>query len=313
MLEGKKILMTGCSGFFGKNIFYHAPYLAERNKITLLSRNPEKLLSFFPDLGKKKNLSFLSCDIRDFSCKEYDYDLIIHGAASFGRDVTERDTYDIIRKGTENILSFAKKNPRLEKLLFISSGAVYGRRLTEIQSEDMLLKPCEPYGWGKKEAEEMCILSGVPCVIARCFAFAGEFMELNTHFAIGNFISDVLHERDIVIKGDGTAVRSFMYSGDLVKLLLLLAESEIPSGRIYNVGSDEAVSIGELAEITAQCGEDFSGKIITEKKYVPGTAIDIYVPDISRIRLELNTPSPLSLEETVRRTMEFFRSTEMYG
>lgn len=312
MLEGKKILMTGCSGFFGKNIFYHAPYLAAHNKITLLSRNPEKLLSFFPDLQKNENLSFISCDIREFSCKDFDYDLIIHGAASFGREVTEKDTYDIICKGTENILSFAKKNPRLEKLLFVSSGAVYGRRLTEIMREDMPLNPCEPYGMGKKVAEEMCILSGVPCVIARCFAFAGEFMELNTHFAIGNFISDVLHKRDIIIKGDGTAVRSFMYSGDLVKQLLLLAQTELPSGRIYNVGSDEAVSIGKLAEIVAWCGK--SGKnIITEKKYVPGTAIDVYVPDISRIRLELNTPVPLSLEETVCRTMAFFRSTETYG
>ena len=312
MLEGKKILMTGCSGFFGKNIFYHAPYLAAHNKITLLSRNPEKLLSFFPDLQKNENLSFISCDIREFSCKDFDYDLIIHGAASFGREVTEKDTYDIICKGTENILSFAKKNPRLEKLLFVSSGAVYGRRLTEIMREDMPLNPCEPYGMGKKVAEEMCILSGVPCVIARCFAFAGEFMELNTHFAIGNFISDVLHKRDIIIKGDGTAVRSFMYSGDLVKQLLLLAQTELPSGRIYNIGSDEAVSIGELAEMIARCG-NLQKKIITEKKYIPGTPIDVYVPDISRIRLELNTPSSLSLEETVRRTMEFFRSTETYG
>ena len=306
MIEGKKILMTGCSGFFGKNIFYHAPYLAQRNKITLLSRNPEKIFSVFPDLRKNENLSFISCDIREFSGNGNDYDLIIHGAASFGVDVTEKDTYDIIRKGTENILSFAKKNPRLEKLLFVSSGAVYGRRLTEIQSEYMPLNPCEPYGIGKKEAEEMCIRSGVPCVIARCFAFAGEFMELNTHFAIGNFISDALHNRDIVIKGDGTAVRSFMYSGDLVKELLLLSETIVPSGRIYNVGSDEAVSIGELAEIVARCGNS-GKKIITEKKYVPGTFIDVYVPDISRIRLELNTPPTISLEETVRRTMEFFR------
>lgn len=307
MIEGKKILMTGCTGFFGKNIFYHAPYLAQRNKITLLSRAPEKIFSALPHLRKNENLSFISCDIRNFSCKESDYDLIIHSAASFGADVTEKDTYEIIRKGTENLLSFAKKNPHLEKFLFISSGAVYGRRLTEIQSENMPLNPCEGYGMGKKEAEEMCMDSGIPCVIARCFAFAGEFMELDTHFAIGNFISDVLHKRDIVIKGDGTAVRSFLYSGDLVKHLLLLAETVVPSGRIYNVGSDEAVSIRELAEEVAQSCGDFTGKIITEKKYVPGSPLDVYVPDVSRIHLELNTPPTLSLQETIRRTVEFFR------
>lgn len=307
MLEGKKILITGGTGFFGKNIFYHAPYLLEKNSITLVSRNPEKFFSFFPHLREHKNLSFLHCDVREFSSQMFDYDLIIHAAASFGNDVTEEETSSIIRKGTEKLLDFAKKNPRLQRFLFVSSGAVYGRKLKESQNENMPLAPCEPYGIAKKEAEEMCMQAQIPCVIARCFAFAGEFMALESHFAVGNFISDILHNRDIEIRGDGSAIRSFMYSGDLVKHLLLLAqEANIPSGRIYNVGSDEAVSIKELAEmISAYNGN--RNKIFVRKKYEENTPPDIYVPDISKIRLELNAPNICSLEETLFRTIEYFR------
>lgn len=307
MLEGKKILMTGCSGFFGKNIFYHAPYLLEKNSVTLLTRDPEKFSASFPYLRGRENLSFIVGDVRDFVCEELDYDLIIHGAASFSSHLPEEEIGSIICKGTEKLLEFAKKNPKLVKFLFISSGAVYGRRLQECQSENMPLNPCEVYGIAKMNAERMCLDSGLPCVIARCFAFAGEFMSLDTHFAIGNFISDILHKRDIVIKGDGTAVRSFLYSGDLVKYLLLLAESgDMTNGKIYNVGSDEAVSIKELAEKAAKYAEK-GKKILIEKTYLPGTPIDVYVPDISRIRLELNTANVLSLEETIFRTLEFFR------
>ena len=306
MLEGKKILITGGTGFFGKNLFYHAPFLLEKNRITLVSRDPEKFLAVFPRLRENENLSFLPCDVRDFSCPEHDFDVIVHAAASFGADVSGEETFEIIREGTKKVLSFAGKNPALRRFLFISSGAVYGRRLTRIQSENSPLAPCEPYGIAKKEAEELCLRSGLPCVIARCFAFAGEFMALDAHFAVGNFLSSVLHDRDLIIKGDGSAVRSYMYSGDLVKHLLLLAQGDIPSGRIYNVGSDEAFSIRELAEEVAECGGS-SRKIIVQGKFLPGTVPDIYVPDISRIRLELNTPNVLSLRETLSRTLDFFR------
>ena len=74
--------------------------------------------------------------------------------------------------------------------------------------------PCNPvteYGIAKKEAENMCLDSGISTRIARCFAFVGPRLALDIHFAIGNFIRNGLNKEKIIINGDGTPYRSYLY------------------------------------------------------------------------------------------------------
>ena len=108
------------------------------------------------------------------------------------------------------------------------------------------------YGKGKLESERLCIESGIDTVIARCFAFVGPFLPLDIHYAIGNFIRDALEGKDITVTGDGRPYRSYLYAADLMVWLWTILLEGVP-GTAYNVGSENAVSIAELAKVISKC------------------------------------------------------------
>ena len=222
--------------------------------------------------------------------------------------------FDTIVEGTRHVLELARvKNVR--SVLHTSSGAVYGRQPSEITHniEDFIggqdvYDKSAAYGEGKRVAEMLGNIyynsHGVPSKMARCFAFVGPYLPLDIHFAVGNFIRDVLNGNKIVIKGDGTPFRSYMYASDLaIWLWTILVFGE--NCRPYNVGSDDDLNIGELASLVASFSE--SEKEIEIRTPKSGAPPARYVPYIGRARTELGLTVTVDLRTAIDKTIQYHK------
>jgi dTDP-glucose 4,6-dehydratase len=304
---GARILMTGCTGFFGPWLL--EPLLAAQDALDLdlrlwvLTRDPCGFCRRLPHLARHPSLELLEGDIRTFSPSGLSFTHLVHGAASSNgqRDPQSPAAMEAtIVEGTRHVLAAAQG---VSKALFISSGAVYGPQPPDLErlEEDRPIAPLEPgYGEGKRKAEILCAGAPFPVALARCFAFLAPHLPLDAHFAAGNFLGAVLEGRPPVILGDGKAVRSYLYGTDLaVWLYTILLKGQ--GGRAYNVGSETAVTIRELAQAVgggdpAPAGRASSGA----SRYVPSTA---------RARA-LGLRQTVALPEAIRRTLAFHRQPE---
>ena len=301
-LKNQNIFITGGTGFFGcwllESFMWANINLKLKAKAVILTRNISAFSKKCPHLMNQPGLHFHEGDIRDFDFPKGKYSHIIHGATE--ASVHLNDTHpllmlDTIVDGTKHILEFAKYC-KTKRFLFISSGAVYGKQPSELNylSETY---PCQPelgnpksaYAIGKLTAEHLCCLYvkqyGIDIKIARCFAFIGPYFPLDIHYAIGNFIRDGLKGGPIIVNGDGTPYRSYLYAADLAIWLwtiLFLGTTMRP----YNVGSDKEFSIQEIAHLVAKSFES-TIKVKIMQPTVTKQPIQRYVPDISRAHKEL--------------------------
>ena len=299
---GDKILITGGTGFFGKSILdwrLRHPGFMDGAEFTILSRAPGAFVAACPRLADQAGVSFVAGDIRTFDFSTlHPFDALIHAATSAVTTLSDDEMRSTIVEGTRNVVSFAKGGGA-GKLLFVSSGAVYGPQTASV-GETAACSPVTAYGMGKLEAERLCLESGVPTPIARCFAFVGPYLNRRIHYAIGNFIQDCLDGKDIVIKGDGTPLRSYLHADDLVEWLFAILERGEP-GRAYNVGSPEAISIGDLAaRVRRVLGAKGEVRILGRPEGGPPS---VYVPKVDRAREELGLEVRIGLDDAIRRSV----------
>jgi len=316
-LAGSQIFITGGTGFFGKwllSTFLHANRELHLNAaITALTRDPARFQAECPHLASDTALRLHAGDIRDFTFPNGQFTHVIHGAIAHSSNPAE--AFDTSVAGMQRVLDFASIS-QVRRLLFLSSGAVYGPQPSAITHiPETYLGAPDPlqansgYGEGKRAAEYLCCSSkvdGLEPVIARCFAFAGPYLPLNANFAIGNFMADALAERPISIQGDGTPFRSYLHAADLsVWLWALLSRGR--GRQAYNVGSDEDLTIAALASLVAEIAGSKSGVYIARIPQ-PGTAPSRYVPSIDKARSELGLRVKIRLHDTIARTVSWLRA-----
>ena len=319
--RGASFFITGGTGFFGKSIlesFLHAnDKLGLGAKALVLSRDPEKFLKQYPQFVQP-TLKFLKGDVRDFEFPNEKFQYVLHAATEASVTLNLNSPavmFDTVVEGTRRVLDFSVKCGA-KKVLLTSSGAVYGCQdpaMSHVYESYLgapdTLVPGGAYGEGKRTAELLCALYaaqyGFEVKIARCFAFVGPHLPQDVHFAVGNFIRDVLVGKSIDIQGDGTTYRSYLYSSDLmIWLWTILFKGR--SARAYNVGSEKAVSIRELAEaVVKACGSKAGFQV--HGKSVQGKPAERYVPSVKRAEEELGLKQTVDLEEAIRRTFEYHR------
>jgi nucleoside-diphosphate-sugar epimerase len=318
-LREKRIFITGGTGFFGswllESLLHANHQLGLRAKALVLTRDPKAFRDRLPHLCTDA-VEFHMGDIRDFEFPAGEFSHIIHAATPASARINTEEPLqmlDITVQGTRRVLEFSRRCGA-RKFLLTSSGAIYGRQpgsVTHVQ-EDFAGAPMpedinSAYAHGKRMAEHLCAQFshqyGFETKIARCFAFVGPYLALDIHYAIGNFIRDGLRGAPIQVGGDGTPFRSYQYTSDLCVWLWTILFRGVP-GRPYNVGSDQDLSIGDLARMLATiCGTEAK----VAKTPVPGAIPERYVPNIQRAQKELGLTNAVSLTEAVERTLAWHR------
>jgi nucleoside-diphosphate-sugar epimerase len=254
-----------------------------------------------------------------YKAKDEKFDYVIHAAFEPLQPVPAADPLALFQRnvaGTSSSLELARCSGA-RRFLFISSGAVYGPQPPKIACipENFAgapdpLDPLTTYGQAKRAAEFICVAFGrkheIETVVARGFTFVGPHLPLDAGFAVGDFIRHALHGGPILVDGDGTSRRSYLYAADLAVWLWTILVKGQP-GRAYNVGSDADVSIRELAdEIRRSVAPN--AEVRVTKQPVPSTLPERYIPDIARARTELGLDVSVPLPEAIRRTADWHGS-----
>jgi dTDP-glucose 4,6-dehydratase len=319
-IRGKRIFITGGTGYFGcwlLESFAWANQKLDLNASALvLTRDVEHFRKKAPHLTDNPSIEFHIGDVRLFDFPAGEFSHIIHAATAASAKLNKEDPLlmlDTIIDGTRRTLNFAVQCGA-KKLLLTSSGAVYGKQPPEmIHIPETYTGGPDPmnsyfaYAEGKRVSELLCAIYfkkfGIESKIARCFAQVGPYLPLNIHYAMGNFIRDAINGGPIVVQGDGTPNRSYLYASDLIIWLWTILFRGRPC-RPYNLGSEQSMSILETARAVGAVA-DGTITISVAKKPDPEQDVQRYVPDTTLARSELGLKQTVSIDEAIDRTLKW--------
>jgi UDP-glucuronate decarboxylase len=320
-LRGGTIMLTGGTGFIGRWLIEtFRAFNAATNagaRMNVLSRNVARFRASAPHLSEDPSITMIEGDVREFAATPCDF--VIHGATESSDALANGDPRLFVDTidGTRNALDFAVHSGA-RRFLYLSSGAVYGRQPVDVShiAEDFncapdVRDPQSGYGETKRAGELLCALYakqfGLEVVIARGFAFIGPHLPLDRNFAAGNFLGNVVNGEHIEVRGDGTALRSYLYAADLAVWLWILLLRGAP-GRAYNVGSESAVSIAELAAEAAKL-TDPPLPVTIRGTPDPAKPPERYVPSTEAARKELGLTETVDWRTALRKTHDWYRGT----
>ena len=335
---GSRLLITGGTGFIGSWLLQVVQRandrLGSRIELLVLTRNPERAKQNAPSVFNRRDTRLIAGDVCSFVTPVGAIDMCIHAAAEVGNPHQAEQplrVFDTIVQGTRRMLDLAQ-TAGARRFLLASSGAIYGPQPSDLEripesygGAPDSLNTANAYGNGKRAAEwltcasvtqprqtgssELSPEATFTPTIARIFAVLGPGLPLNGTFAAGNFIRDALAGHPIQINGDGTPLRSYLYTADLCAWLLRILSAGA-AGQAYNVGSEHALSIASLAQRVAQA----AGPTVPIHRETPPAAATNrpparYVPDTFKARQTLQLAEHTPLDTALRKTILWTRLT----
>jgi dTDP-glucose 4,6-dehydratase len=287
-MKYKSLLIIGGTGFLGQSILKYLlndNFKKNRiNKIIILSRHKLKKNKFFKNLKNKFKLIKINKNILKLK-KLPLADYVIYASLL--------NNYNDDYKAIQHYSVLAKKYHQESKIIYLSSGAVYGKQrntIKKLKEKDLEYNKIIKFENGyKKEYSQIKLKNekiikklghfGLKVSIARCFTFVGEFLPKNSNYVVKDIIQSILLKKDISIKSDYKIIRSYMHTDDLVRWLLKIVKKSNVQCPVYNVGSDDYVDVRKLAFLL---GKKYKVNVLNnqiDKKFV-----DSYVPNINKVK-----------------------------
>ena len=306
----KTLLIIGGTGFVGNSIldfFKKKNFFSKKiDNIIVTYTNKKKIVKKKRKI-KSINVSYIKCNLlKNFKLPKAKY--IIYCA------LLKNLLKDLL--AVKNFCKFSENNFQNSKILYISSGAIYGKQPKNIKKLkenyleshkrlDFLDKKKNLYSLIKLKNEknfEKLSKKNFKIAIARCFAFVGPEIPRRKNFVIGNFIESIINKKNIILKTKSKVIRSYMYADDMVFCLLKIISNLDKKYLIYNVGSDKAIDIKDLAVILSKKYKLRLQMRNYNKNY--NRIVDNYVPNISKVKkelaLNLNLNNLQSIYKTIR-------------
>lgn len=319
-LKGRTVLITGASGMVGSYMLYTLLQLNDKYdyqiKVISMVRNANKLSQ---EIRDRSDVEVMVHDVTAPISIEEKVDYIIHAASPASPLIMQKQPVEVIAAntiGTFNTLNLAKEK-EAEGYMFISSREIYGQpeEGQEFFYENTYgfvdqLNPRSCYSEGKKAAETMCVCFheeyGLNTKIARLAHTYGPGMSIYDGRVQADFLNNVYHNQDIVLKSEGVAVRTYTYIADAVAGLfrILLNSDDI----VYNIGNEDGkVSIRELAEIMVSIYPERNLKLVFDipEGGTKGTApYTLGILNSGKLR-ELGWVPRYSVKEGFERTLNY--------
>jgi nucleoside-diphosphate-sugar epimerase len=313
-----RFLITGGAGFLGSHL--SDALLARGDEVTVLDAASDFKVRH---LLHNRRFSYVQGSVLDRAIVDSlvsECDVVYHMAAVVGVDHYVADPYQVLDvnvNGTQNVLRAAWKEQK--KVVFSSTSEVYGksREVPFEEDGDRVLGSTKidrwSYSTSKAVGEHFCFAfakRGLSVVIIRFFNVYGPRLDrADTGRVVSIFLGQLLRGAPLTIIGDGRQTRCFTYIEDAIRATVAAGLKKEAVGQIINIGSDEEVSIKDLAQrmirISGRCAPIV---FIPESEAYGSGYEDIRrrVPDIRKMHAILGVAPRTLLEEGLTKTIDWF-------
>lgn len=318
-----KYLVTGGAGFIGSHLC--EKLLVEGNQVLAMDNLSTGSYQNIAHLKADPNFSLFVGDIRDRELLEpliRQSEIIFHLAAAVGvRLIIERpvETIESNIMGTHMVLSLAAKYNR--KILITSTSEVYGKSNNKafIENHDSVLGPSTRKRWSyacSKLTDEFLTLAfheekGLPVIIIRLFNTVGPRQTGRYGMVIPNFVNQALAGDPITVFGSGEQSRCFIHVSEIIDALVKAVKEERAVGEVINLGSNNEMTIKELAHLVKEITESNSDIVYIpyENAYQPGFEdMQRRIPDIGKANDIIGFKPTKDIEEIIRSVVDEIRA-----